>query len=186
MKLKKCNAILGLLSILFIILHMLYNIYCYVFFYYNPVLKWATAVPLLAAVGLHACLGMSILFLQPDGIGADPYRNKNRETFLQRITAGLMIPLLFLHLYGFQLMQNSASSGNKLLFYAVIMAEIVFYAVVLTHVAVSFSKAFITLGWISSMNTVKTLNRIVYVICGILFLVGTVAIVRGQLLMFGV
>ena len=140
MKLKKCNAVLGLLSILFIIVHMLYNIYCYVFFYYSPVLKWATAAPLLAAVGLHACLGMSILFLQPDGIPEDPYRHKNKETFLQRLTAGLMIPLLFLHLYGFSLMQNSASSGNKLLFYAVVLAEIVFYAVVLIHVAVSFSK----------------------------------------------
>ena len=36
MKLKKINAALGLLSIVFMLLHMGYTVYAYLAFYYNP------------------------------------------------------------------------------------------------------------------------------------------------------
>ncbi len=54
MKLKKMNAALGLLSILFILIHVGYNVFAYLTFYYNPALSKATAVPFLILVCLHA------------------------------------------------------------------------------------------------------------------------------------
>ena len=62
MKLKKINAALGLLSIVFMLLHMGYTVYAYLAFYYNPFLKNLFAVPFMVLVCLHAVLGMMTVF----------------------------------------------------------------------------------------------------------------------------
>ena len=50
MILKKTNAVLGLLSSLAVVVHMGYNCFSYLTFYYNPGLSLATSVPLLVTV----------------------------------------------------------------------------------------------------------------------------------------
>ena len=184
MRIKKTNAILGLLSILLLVLHLLYSVFAYLTFYYNPIMKWVFAVPLMIAVCLHAVLGMLSVSLPQDGGRMDLYPKQNRRTILQRVSAALIFPLLILHINTFSLMQTSAERGLVFVILLLIAAEIFFFAVILTHIATSLTKALITLGLLSSEKTGKILDRIVYILCAVFFLASVYAVVKGQLAMF--
>ena len=184
MRLKKINAVLGLLSILFLLLHMGYSAFAYLTFYYNPTLKLLTAIPFIVLVCLHAICGMLTLSLQEDGGRMDLYPRQNKQTVLQRISAALIFPLLILHLNMFSLMRASAERGQTALIILLIAAELLFFAVVIIHVVLSFSKGLITLGILSSRQGQLTLDRVFYVIGALAFLIAAYAVVRGQVLMF--
>ena len=87
MALKRCNALLGLLTILALFVHMGYNVYCYLKFYYNPTLSMLTAVPIIVFACLHAISGMCSVFLLGDGTRVSPYQKQNRRTVAQRVSA---------------------------------------------------------------------------------------------------
>ena len=184
MKLKKCNAVLGLLTILALLVHMGYNVFCFLTLYYNPTAKTLTAVPIIVFACLHAITGMCSVFLLGDGTRVDPYHKQNRRTVIQRVTAALIFPLLIVHLNTFGILKSSAESGSWIVFGLVLLVQIAFYAVVVLHTATSFSRALITLGLLSSRDTQARIDRIVYVVCACLFLVTTVSVTIGQLSMF--
>lgn len=185
MKLKKISAVTGLLSILGMIIHIIYQCYAYITMYYNPFLKMLTAIPVMIMVCIHAVLGMIIVFTRPDGTDLTSYPSLNKKTILQRVSAALIFPLLILHLNHFSLMQASIQAGQIAGFILLVLAEILFFAVCITHVSISFTKAFIMLGILSSEKTYDILDKIIYIIGGIVFAVSVVAVLRGQLLMFG-
>lgn len=184
MKRKKVNAALGLLSILCMLLHAGYSVFAYLTMYYNPVLKWAFAIPCVLFVCLHAVGGMAALFLQADGTRLDLYPRKNAGTVLQRVSAALIFPLLILHLYTFSLMQASAENGRKVFILLLILAELLFFAAVITHIAVSVSGALITLGLLSSPGARKAVDLAAYLLGAAVFLVASYAVVAGQAAMF--
>ena len=184
MRLKKINAALGLLSILFMLLHIGYSAFAYLTMYYNPILKTVFSVPFIVLVCLHAICGMSVLFMQKESAGAELYAKQNKRTVLQRISAALIFPLLILHLKTFSLMQASAEKGAKIFIILLILAELIFFGVVITHIAVSFTNGFITLGLLSSEKTKRIIDRAVYIIGAAVFIVCAVAVIRGQAIMF--
>ena len=184
MKLKKINALLGLLSALFMLTHIAYSAFAYLTMYYNPVLKTVFSLPFIILVCLHAVCGMSILFMQGDSLRADLYPKQNMRTILQRISAALIFPLLILHLKTFSLMQASAEKGLKIFIILLILAELLFFAVVTTHVAVSFTGGFVTLGLLSSDKVKKAIDKTVNIICALAFAFSVFAVVKGQLIMF--
>ncbi len=184
MKLKKTNAVLGLLSVLTLLLHIGYCTFAYLTMYYNPTLKMLTAMPFFAIVCVHAVCGMCAVFLQSDGTRLDMYPKQNMQTIIQRISAALIFPLLIIHMDTFDHLKNTSGSESWFLFGLVIFVQIVFYGVVAAHVATSFSKGLITLGILQKSERRKTLDRIVYVLCGVAFLIAAIVVVRGQLNMF--
>ena len=184
MKLKKINAILGLLSILFILLHIGYNVFAYLTFFYDPVLKTVFTAPLMIAVMLHAVCGMLTVFLLNDGTRLDMYPKQNLGTILQRVSAALIFPLLIIHMKTFSVMQASAEAGRTGVILIMIVLEILFFAVILTHVAISFSKGLITLGFLSSPDKAKKTDRVVYVLGAIVFCISVFAVVKTQVAMF--
>ena len=184
MKLKKINAFLALLSLVLLLLHVGYSCFAYLTFYYNPFLTKIFAVPFIVLTCLHAVCGMMIVFLQADGTRPDLYPRQNLRTILQRGTAALIFPLLILHIQTFDLLRDSGEKGNYAAFWALILAEILFFAVVLTHIAVSVTRALITMGWLTSERAQRHLDRIIYIVCGVAFVIMVVSVVRGQVLMF--
>lgn len=184
MWLKKCNAVLALLTILALLVHVGYNVFCYLTLYYNPTLKTLTAAPIVVFVCLHAIAGMCSVFLLGDGTRVAPYQRQNRRTVIQRVSAALIFPLLIVHLNTFGVLQESSKNGAWLKFGLVMLAQVAFYAMVAAHVATSFSRAFITLGLLSSKTAQARIDRIAYVVCACLFLVAAFVVVRGQLGMF--
>ena len=184
MRLKKCNAVLGLLTILALFIHIGYSAFAYLTFYYNPMLKTLTAVPILVFVCLHAITGMCSVFLLGDGTRIDPYQKQNRRTVIQRVSAALIFPLLIVHLRTFDLLEGAAEGGAWPTFGLVLCAQIAFYAMISAHVVTSFSRALITLGLLSSRETQARIDRIVTIVCICLVLFAAIAVVKGQLSMF--
>ena len=184
MGLKKWNAALGLLTIFALVTHMVYNVFSYITFYYNPMLKTLTALPVIVFLCLHAITGMCSVFLLGDGTRVDPYQKQNRRTIIQRVSAALIFPLLIVHLNTFGILKGSAESGSWVVFGLVLLAQIAFYAAVLMHVATSFSRALITLGLLTSRDTQARIDRIAYILCACLFLIAAIAVTKGQLGMF--
>ena len=184
MKLKKCSAILGLLSIIAIICHISYCIFTYLAMYYNPVLTTAFSMPLVICVCLHAIFGMLTVFLQKDGGDTRIYPKENVRTVLQRISAALIFPLLFAHVNTFRVMKASAESGQTFMIYLFILIELLFFAVILTHIAVSFTNCFVTFGWLSSAKVKKVMDISIYIICALAYILAIYSIVLGQVGMF--
>ena len=184
MRLKKINAALGLLSIAAMLLHIGYTVFAYLAFYYNPTLKLLTAIPFMVLACLHAVCGMLTLFLQSDGTRLDLYPRQNARTILQRVSAALMLPLLILHINTFGLLQSSAEAGQWIWFALLMLSQPLFYGVVQTHIAVSVTRGLITLGWLSATEKQKVIDRVVYILCALAFVVSTFVVVRTELAMF--
>lgn len=184
MKLKKINAALGLLSIVAMLVHIGYTVFAYLTFYYNPVLKLLTAVPFMVLACLHAICGMLSVFLQADGTRLELYPEQNIRTIIQRASAALMLPLLILHINTFNLLSASAEAGKWVWFALVMISQPLFYAVVLSHIAVSVTRAFITLGWLTSRERQKAIDRVIYILCLLAFVISTFVILRTEIAMF--
>jgi succinate dehydrogenase/fumarate reductase cytochrome b subunit len=138
----------------------------------------------MVMVCLHAICGMMTVFTQGDGTRMDLYPNQNMRTVLQRLSAALIFPLLILHLYTFTLMNNSATSGKIIYVILLIIAEVLFFATVITHVSVSITKAFITLGISSSKELMDKIDKVIYIVNAVVFVIAVVVIVRGHIIMF--
>ncbi len=184
MILKKINAAVALLSVLLMLAHIIYGVFTYVAFYYNPFLTKLLAIPFIILVCIHAVLGMLSVFLLGDGTRADRYVKLNMGTLLQRVSAALIFPLLILHINTFSLMGKAAENGRTYMIILLVAAELLFFTCVIVHVAVSFTKAFITLGILTSPEKQKAIDRVVYTVCAAVFVIMVIAVVRGQLIMF--
>lgn len=184
MKLKKASAALGLLSILCMLLHMAFSVYCYLAGYYHPLLKNIFAYPFMVLVLLHAVLGMTSVFLHKEGTKVEPYAKQNFSFVLQRFSAALILPLLFLHINTFSLMLSSAQAGQKGLVILLMLGQLLFYAVVLTHIATSLTKGLVTLGLLQSEKTKEKLDKVIYVLGAFAFAFASFAVIRGQIGMF--
>ena len=184
MKLKKCNAVLSLLATVLLLAHLGYSCFAYLTFYYNPLLTKLLAIPFMVIVCLHAVCGMSAVFLQSDGTRPDLYPVQNRATYLQRLSAALIFPLMILHINTFGLLQSSAEAGKTGFVLLLMLSGPLFFADILTHTAVSVSRALITLGILSSRDAQKRLDRVIYGIGAVAFAAASFTVVRGQIAMF--
>lgn len=184
MTLKKGNAFLSLVTFLAMLLHIGYNDFAYLTFYYNPALKTATSVPFMVCTCIHAVLGMLAVFLLGDGTRANLYPKKNVRTIIQRVTAAFIFPMLIIHLKTFELLKSASAQGQWVGWWLLIVVEVVFFGTLITHAAVSVTKALITLGWLSSRELQKKLDVVIYAFSVLLFMVSVFAVVKGQIAMF--
>ena len=184
MKLKKINAVLAILSTLAMIIHIGYNIFAYTTMYYNPAMKLLTTMPFIVTACIHAVLGMCSVFLLGDGTRLDIYPGQNIKTIIQRVSAALIFPLLIIHLKTFELLGKFSNEKNTVAFVLVILVQNIFYAVVISHAAVSFPKAFITLGMLGSSKNLNSFEKITCVIGCLLFVAAVCAVTFGELAIF--
>ena len=180
---KKVNAVLGLAIIAALLVHIIYEIYAYMTFYYNPVLTKVIAFTVLGLGVLHIMLSVFILFISHDKGKGLRYPALNLRTLLQRISAASIAIVLILHMNTFKILSGTANS-NRVLFFAVLVIQVLFYLTVLFHIAVSAGNAFITLGLITSDKARKRIDIIVWIICAILFAAASFVVIRTQIGMF--
>ena len=178
MNLKRCNAICGLLATIFLLIHVIYQIAAYLLFLYNPFVTKLLAGLCMAPVLAHAVIGMGILFFG-DGSALRDYPVLNRRTILQRGSAIASMVLLCLHTFCYSFLMSGSGFGTAGAF----AVQILFFAAVFTHVAVSFGNAFVTLGWVSSPAVKKRLDTVSYVCCGAGFAVSAVVVVKTYFLL---
>lgn len=177
MKLKKINAVLGLLIVLSLCGHagtMGFSLWTG---WYSFLLCKSLAKITISLLVLHVFCSLCLFFFVHDGAGLK-YSKCNVSTILQRISALLILGLLHIHMRAYAHMATKTVLGTgQTAFFCV--TEIMFFASVLTHVAVSVSKGFITLGLTTSVKAISVIDMISYIICAL-----TMIAVSGGMLSF--
>ena len=172
MKIKKLNANLSLLTLVLLLIHEGYQLCAYITFYYNPILTKASGYAVACCLILHAILSVICVFALHDS-KTIAYKKLNIRTVFQRVSAFMLILLLPVHIISFPLLQNSVGSAG---YFFVEAAQIIYYAALSCHIALSFGNALITLGRLSDMKKKRVLDIIVFIICALLFIAVSVII----------
>jgi hypothetical protein len=180
MNFKKTNAVLGLITIFLMTAHAVYQMFAYITFYYNPLVSKLTGFVLLGVVVLHVILSMLIVFTKTDSVTVT-YKRRNIRTVIQRVSAMMMVILLPVHVFEFELLKRNAGSAVK---YLIELTMIFFYAVLMMHISMSFSNALITLGLLEDMKKKKIIDTVVLIISIAIFTAASVITLSVQLKMF--
>lgn len=164
-KLKKINAAAAFLVILSLCGHA--GTMCVSLWtgWYNFLIAKTCAYITVFLLAFHVLFVLILFFFVHDGANLK-YKKENKATILQRASAIVMLVLLYVHTISY----SGAATGEILtlgqtVFYC--LTELLFFASVMTHVAVSFSKGLITLGLVSSAETIHKIDIAAYIICAV-------------------
>lgn len=182
MNIKKWNAQLSLLTFALLLIHEGYQLFAYITFYYNPTLSKASGYALAGCFVLHGILSAICVFALHDSKTV-AYKKLNLRTVMQRVSAVLIILLLPLHIFSFSLLQSSTGGMGYVL---VEVIQIIYYAALSCHIALSFSNALITLGRLSDMKKKRVIDTIMIVICSLLFIAVSVIITMTHTKIFSI
>ena len=168
---RKINATVSLLTTVFLLVHAIFlSVYMLTggrSFRPAGIIGWLLMGLMLA----HAMISIDLLISahaeneKPKG---KHYPKLNISMVIQRASGVLMVPAAGLHIAG----ATGAMVPPKLV-HAIVPP--LFFAIVLTHIAVSTSKALITLG-IGNVKFIKAVNIIMKVICGATLIAGVIGI----------
>jgi hypothetical protein len=117
---------------------------------------------MMGLLALHAFISVDLIISAHAEGGkrkCKKYAKMNASTIVQRVTGFVMVPITALHVAGAAKLMQPPEIVHAIL-------PPVFFTVVMVHVAVSVSKALITLG-IGSARLVKAVDIAVKVVCGI-------------------
>ena len=172
---KKANAWLALLTYLVLLVHVVYQVVSYIAFFYNPILTKTFAHVTMGLFVAHAILSLVILVRNHDAKPLEmEYKGINARTYMQRIFGILMCVLLPLHIFMMVILSKNVGT----IFYNIEeVAIVLFFWALFTHVGLSLSNAFVTLGWLSDIKVKKVMDVVIFIICQILFAVTSFVIV---------
>ena len=159
MILRKVNAVLSIICTVFILYHAIFLSVWMLSRYSIAKMETFTYPILMVSVLAHAIISIMLGVLAHKNVEKRPckeYPKLNVATIMQRFSGILMILLLAAHIVGVE------NYYQPKILHAILHP--LFFAVVLSHVAVSGSKAMITLG-IGSAKTVKVVDVVIKIIC---------------------
>lgn len=159
MLLRKINAVLSLVSTILILVHAIF--YSVWMLARGGVAKMGSYLSqtLVVLMLAHAIISILLAFLGHKGAEkrkVKSFPKLNLSTIIQRISGILIILLTSIHILG------AVNHFQPKILHAILHP--LFFIIVLAHVAVSTSKAFITLG-IGNAKTVKIIDIAIKVIC---------------------
>lgn len=165
MNVKKINAVLALLTLAALIGHagtMGVSLWTG---WYDYALCKALARGTVTLMTAHALLSIAVFFFCHDGAQTQ-YGGANRGTIIQRGSAIALLVLIHIHTRAYAHMATGVplSVGQTVFFSA---AELLYFAAIWSHVAVSVSRAAVTLGIARSARAVGRIDRAAWVVCGI-------------------
>jgi hypothetical protein len=179
--LKKANAILSIISLALLSAHALYELSAYVLFYYNPFISALTGWLAGGAIAMHAVLSAINLFKFNDSKTV-LYKRLNLGTIVQRVSAVIMVLLFPFHINTYDFLKINSHGAA---FYLAETVYIVFYSALFTHIAVSFSRALISLGKLEDDRKRRSINKAVSIICAAAALITIIITIRTHIKMFG-
>lgn len=160
MLLRKINAIISLLATIFLLNHAIFTSVWMLSMgrveQSAPVAPWILAGLMALHAFISICLVISGYMDGSYGKGKH-YPRMNRSTLFQRVSGALLAIFAGLHIAG-----ASGAMQPPQIVHTIVPP--LFYAIALTHVAVSTDKALITLG-IGNARFVKAVGVIMKVIC---------------------
>lgn len=90
MNIKRINAAAGLILVLLLLVHVIYEVWSYVTFYYNPLVTKAIGWSFAAVTALHILLSVTSLYAKHDGSTLRMYPRANIGTIMQRGSAEIL------------------------------------------------------------------------------------------------
>jgi hypothetical protein len=161
MLLRKTNAILSLITTLLLLDHAIFSSVSMISM--GAVKQNASFMPwmLVGLMMMHAVISMGFAFSahsETEENNGKTYTKQNIVTLIQRISGILLIALTALH-------AAEASGVMQPPKFILVIVPPLFYAIALAHVAISTSKAFITLG-VGNAKVIKAIDIVTKVICG--------------------
>ena len=179
---KQINAYLALTAAALLLVHLCYTVVSYLLFYYHAVITAVIGHALGAIVIAHILLSAVNVFGRHDTISLRTYPRLNIRTILQRVSVLIAILLVPLHLRTGKAV--SARTVEESGFRALMVTEILFWGLILLHIALSLTRAFVTLGWLRSAQGQKRADRIIWVVCALLFAAAAVVVIRTRVAIF--
>ena len=159
MVLRKINSVISLITTVLLMDHAIFNAVWMLSkgtIHKSTVMSWI----LVGFMAVHAIisvqLGMSAHSV-PETADAKSYPKKNVTTIVQRISGMLLIFLTIFHVLGATDVITPPTVVHAIV-------PTLFFIVAMAHVAISTSKAFITLG-VGNAKVVKAIDITVKVIC---------------------
>ena len=179
---KKINALAGLAVIAALCCHGGSMCYSMLTGWYDFNIAKTFANIILIAVAVHAFLSITIFFFFHDG-AVLKYKKENISTLLQRISAVAILILLHIHINTYSFMATGETLGvEQIIIHCT--SEILYFASIMTHIAVSIGKGAVTLGMVKSSASLKRINLISYIICGIAMAAASISLllffIRGN------
>ena len=162
MLLRKINAIISLLTTLFLLGHAIFiSVWM---LSRGSVEQGAPIAPWILAglVGVHAFISIYFAFSsheEGENRKVKSYPKMNRATIFQRVSGILLIVFSALHIAG-------ASGAMQPPHIVHTILPPLFFAIALAHAAISTDKALITLG-IGNANVIKVVRIVVRLICAV-------------------
>ena len=181
MNLKKNNAILSLFTCLMLLIHVVYQAVAHLMLFYYPIVSKILGYAVLIPAVIHGVMSaISVLFLHDSR--KIMYKKANARTYIQRICAVIIVVLLPAHLYSYAIHDITAGTA---LFYAATLIQIIFYGAIITHAAISVSKALITLGMLENTDKMHIIDRCMFSICAALFVAVSIIVTGAKMTLFG-
>ena len=159
MLLRKTNAVISLISTILILVHAIYYAVWMLFRVGIAKMSVYPSQILVVLMGVHAIISIVLAILGHKGAGKEKgngYPQMNKETHVQRISGILLILLIGVHIAG------ALNHFQPKILHAILHP--LFFIIALAHVAVSTSKAFITLG-IGNAKAIKIIDIVIKIIC---------------------
>ena len=182
MRAKRANAVVALLMIAALLIHLAYEVWSYMTFYYNPLVTKLIAYSFVVLVVVHILLSVSIVFGQHDSHTLRSYPKQNARTIVQRGSAVMILLLLPWHIKtGDWIVTHT---GGTSFFHILLVLQVLFWVMVLLHISTSFSRALITLGWLESRKTQRIIDVIVCAVCAAGMVLAAVVVIRTQFMLF--
>ena len=168
---RKINAVLSLLTTVLLLVHA---ITCSIFMLSGDrvarppeLMSWV----LMGLLIIHALISIDLVIAshaETDNRKGKKYPKLNAAMIVQRASGVLMVPATGLHIAGAIGLMVPPKAVH-------LIVPPLFFTMVLVHVAVSTSKALITLG-IGNAKMMKVVNIVMRVVCGATLIAGVVGI----------
>jgi large-conductance mechanosensitive channel len=167
---RKVNAVISLICSCLILIHGSYDALWMMLRGKITTLPKFLPLALIIFVVIHIILSIVTAILGSGGKknpNSKMYKKENIKTMIQRVFGLLIIILLPPHIIGM---------GNHLV--PKVLHSIIhplFFLVVYAHTAISFSKAFITLG-IGNAKFIKIVDRLITILCMFIFIASIIGV----------
>ena len=174
MGVKKVNAVLGMILSVACIVHITTQV---IFGLTHQELGLLATVPVHICMGtavLHILIGFGMIFFLHEGKKTSMYPKENVGTILQRGSGILMTILMFFHFKLHKIVLSAGEQQGMGLFVLCMCVMILFFGTVFLHISVSFTRAMVTLGIITSRSTKRKIDHVLWVVMGLAFLASSI------------
>lgn len=174
---KKTNSLFALISVLSICGHAGTMVYSLLTGWYDYNICKALAHTTAGAVTVHVALCLIIYFFIHEGSKISYAGRENAETIIQRVTGLLIILLVHRHIvnYGFIMSGEPFLAADRV---KVLICELIYFASLFSHIAVSVQRLGVSFGVIRSKKAYSVIEKIIKPLCAALFILVAFALVR--------